>query len=390
MPPLLKRTLLLLAVTGALLLAPWPSLANSDAEKRQAAVSKQINRVLKELADEKNRYSELERKLEDVEKRIQFQTNTLRKLESQIGKGEQRLTGLQASVKEQRYQLSDQQRLLAKQLRAAWMTGNQETVQLWLSGRDIKMFGPVLTWYDYVNKSRADNVIGLSAELELLTRTEKELAEATDALRGLRDSEQQNIGRLDAAREQRAQLLASSGQRIKAEESQLKKLKQEEAELAKLIEKLKIAAAKAPPPSKPSVPDVPFRKLTGKLHWPVKGKIQHDYGSPRADGRLKWNGVTIKAKRGSKVHSVAGGEVIFADWLGRLGLLMIVDHGDNYLTLYGHNQALYKKPGDKVTAGDLIASVGDSGGRTESALYFEVRKGSSFRNPHLWCKKAAL
>lgn len=390
MPPLLKRASLLLAISGALWLAPASLYANKDAEKRQAAVAKQIDLVIQELQAEKNRYSELEKKLQDVEKRIQFQSRTLRKLEEQITKGAARITQLQADQKEQRYALSDQQRLLAKQLRAAWMTGNQEQLQLWLSGRDVKMFGPVLTWYEYVSKSRADNVIDLSAELELLAKTEQELQEATEALRVLRDSEQQNVGRLDAAREQRASLLASSGKRIKAEENQLQKLKQEEAELAALIKKLKLAAARAPKPVKPAVPSKPFAKLTGKLHWPVKGRIQHDYGAPRADGRLKWNGVTIKAKRGSKVRSVAGGEVIFADWLGRLGLLLIVDHGDNYLTLYGHNQALYKKPGEKVSAGDLIASVGDSGGRTESALYFEVRKGSQFRNPHLWCKKAAL
>lgn len=373
----------------ALLLLPLLVLAADDPAARQKAVQNQIAQVVKELEDEKNRYSALERKLADVERRIQHQARTLRKLDIEIGKGEQRLSRLEIKQTEQQQALRAQQSMLAKQLRASWVAGNQERLQLWLSGGDVKLFGPVLTWYDYINKNRAGNVIDLANELELLAQTERELAAADEALRGLRDSERDNIGQLDAAREQRAALLAASGNRIQSEENQLKSLKAEQKQLTALIARLKAAAAKAPPAASVE-PVKPFAQLAGQLRWPVKGKILHDYGAPRADGRLKWNGVTIQAKRGSKVRSVAAGEVIFADWLGRLGLLMIVDHGNNYLALYGHNQALYKKPGEKVATGELIASVGDSGGRAESALYFEVRKGSGFRNPHLWCKKAAL
>ena len=360
-----------------------------DHQKRQRVLEGKIASLIKELEGEKNRYSDLERKLADVERRIQFQNRTLRSLEIKTASVRERLQRLEIQREDQQQELRRQQGLLSQQVRAAWMTGNQERLQLWLNGGDVKLFGPVLTWYEYVNKSRSENVIGLSDDVARLKQTEQELREASVALERLRDTEQKSINQLGVAREQREALLTASKARIAAEESQLQKLKKEQAELAALIKRLKELAARAPKKNAQK-PSQPFAKLTGQLRWPVKGKIVHDYGAPRANGRLKWNGVTIQAKQGAKVRAIAGGEVIFADWLGRLGLLMIVDHGGDYLTLYGHNQALYKKPGETVSPGELIASVGDSGGRTESALYFEVRKGSSFRNPHQWCKKAAL
>lgn len=359
-------------------------LAKDDPQVRQKALQSEIAAVLKDIAKEKNRYTDLERKLSDVEKRIQAHAIKLRGLDAEVQVSSRRLADLQKKKASQSEALNEQQRLLAKQLRAAWVAGNQERLQLWLSGGDVKMFGPMLTWYDYINRRRVENVVDISNEIEVLAQLEQQLADADKQLRQLRGKEAKNAALLAEARKSRKALLSSSQAKIKAESDQLKALREEDARLKSLIERLKAAAAQAPPAAKPSTP---FAKLVGKLRWPVKGKVLTDYGEPRADGRLKWNGVTLSAKRGAKVTAVADGEVIYADWLGRLGLLMIVDHGDNYLTLYGHNEALYKKPGDRVLAGELLSSVGDSGGRQGTALYFEVRKGSEFRNPHLWCKK---
>lgn len=381
----LRSALIALGLLVAVL-SPSVVLAKDDPEARQKALQSQIDSVLKDIAKEKNRYSDLERKLSEVEKRIQTHAVKLRSLDAEVKKSSQRLAELKKKKATQSQALTEQQQLLAKQLRAAWVAGNQERLQLWLSGGDVKMFGPMLTWYDYINQRRVENVVDISNEIEVLAQLEQQLADADNKLRKLRAKEAQNAKLLTEARKSRKALLSSSQAKIKAEKDQLQALRAEDARLKSLIKRLKEAAAKAPPPAKPTTP---FSKLVGKLRWPVKGKIISDYGEPRADGRLKWNGVTLRAKRGAKVSAVADGEVIYADWLGRLGLLMIVDHGDNYLTLYGHNEALYKKPGDKVLAGELLSSVGDSGGRKDTALYFEVRKGADFRNPHLWCKKPA-
>lgn len=375
------------ALALCLLLLPTLAVAATDPKQRQQQLQQQITELVKELESEKNRYSEHQKKLAKIERSVQRQSRALRELDQQVAQAQSRLAALEHRQSEQQQQLQQQRVLLASQLRASWLTGNQERLQLWLSGADLSMFGPVLTWYEYLNNNRVGNVVDLAAELEQLAQTEAELLAVAKQKNELRDQAQKKSAELASARKQRQELLGSSKARIAAEQNQLKQLKKEQAELTALIKRLQEMAAKAPPAPPPSKP---FARLRGQLRWPAKGKIVADYGAPRADGRLKWNGVTIKSPAGSKVKAVAGGEVIFADWLGRLGLLMIIDHGDNYLSLYGHNQALYKKPGDKVSADELIASVGDSGGRSEAGLYFEIRQGSKFRNPHLWCKQAAL
>jgi septal ring factor EnvC (AmiA/AmiB activator) len=128
----------------------------------------------------------------------------------------------------------------------------------------------------------------------------------------------------------------------------------------------------------------PFSGYKGRLTWPVAGRLLHDYGQPRASSQLKWNGVVLVAPRGQEVRSVYHGRVVFADWLAGLGLLVIVDHGESYMTLYGYNETVLKNTGDWVAPGDVIATVGDSGGQTQASLYFEIRRGSQPVNPRQW------
>jgi murein hydrolase activator len=128
----------------------------------------------------------------------------------------------------------------------------------------------------------------------------------------------------------------------------------------------------------------PFAKLKGKLAWPVQGKLVGDYGKPRDGGPVRWNGVLLEASQGTQVRAVYHGRIAFADWLPGLGLLIIVDHGDGYLSLYGHNEALLKEPGEWVEPGESIAQVGDTGGRARPGLYFEIRHNGEPVNPHPW------
>ena len=131
----------------------------------------------------------------------------------------------------------------------------------------------------------------------------------------------------------------------------------------------------------------PFGSLKGQLKWPVAGRLLERFGSQKKGGNLKWQGVLIDAESGTRVNAVGAGKVVFADWFRNLGLLIIIDHGDGYMSLYGHNQNLLKNTGDWVMPGETIATVGDSGGQTDTALYFEIRQGAEPLNPSLWCKK---
>ena len=134
-----------------------------------------------------------------------------------------------------------------------------------------------------------------------------------------------------------------------------------------------------------NIGEIPFQKRKGKMYWPTSGKISNKFGSRKAQGRLKWNGVLIKAASGQGVYAIHGGRVVFSDWIRSYGLLIIIDHGNGYLSLYGHNQSIYKEARDWITAGEKIASVGNSGGSQSPALYFEIRAGEKPINPKHWC-----
>src|SRR5690606_973826 len=143
------------------------------------------------------------------------------------------------------------------------------------------------------------------------------------------------------------------------------------------------------PAAFPVAADEPFPKLKGKLPWPVQGRLTGDYGEPRDGGPLKWNGVLVEAERGTPVRAIYHGRVVFAEWLAGLGLLLIVDHGDGFMSLYGHNDALLKEAGDWVAPGEPIAQVGDSGGQARVGLYFEIRRDGEPVNPHQWIAGSA-
>jgi septal ring factor EnvC (AmiA/AmiB activator) len=131
----------------------------------------------------------------------------------------------------------------------------------------------------------------------------------------------------------------------------------------------------------------PFDRLKGKLAWPVMGRLAGEFGQPREGGTVRWNGVLIEANQGTPVRAIYRGRVAFADWLPGLGLLLVLDHGGGYMSLYGHNQSLLKEPGDWVSPGETIAQVGDTGGQARPALYFEIRAKGEPVNPHDWIKK---
>jgi septal ring factor EnvC (AmiA/AmiB activator) len=191
------------------------------------------------------------------------------------------------------------------------------------------------------------------------------------------------VSRLQSARERRGRALVSLEAESKNRAKELERLKDQQGGLEKLVRELRRALEridKFPTDSKDA-----FAKLRGKLAWPVAGKLVASFGQTRAGG-MKWDGVLLAGAQGTPVRAVYHGRVVYADYLAGLGLLAIVDHGDGYLSLYGHNERLFKEVGERVTAGDTIATVGDSGGRSTPALYFEIRKAGKPVDPRPWFK----
>jgi len=244
----------------------------------------------------------------------------------------------------------------------------------------------VLVYYQYFGRARAAQIAAIDAHLGELATLDEGLAAEEQRLAALEQQQQGELTRLQSARERRGRALVSLDAETKNRAQELDRLKDQQDGLEKLVRELRRALErldKFPSDSKDA-----FAKLRGKLAWPVAGKVVASFGQTRAGG-LKWDGVLVAGAQGTPVRAIYHGRVVYADWLSGLGLLTIIDHGDGYLSLYGHNERLFKEVGERVTAGDTIATVGDSGGRPSPGLYFEIRKAGHPIDPRPWFKSAS-
>ncbi len=213
----------------------------------------------------------------------------------------------------------------------------------------------------------------------------RSLAE-TARLQALEEQHAQQVAALKSSQEARAKAVSAINRQIKQQGSELARLKSQAASVEKLIAELRRAIEKAQASRPKGVArQAPFEPLKGKLSWPVSdGKVLARFGQSRAGGSLKWQGMLIGTARGARVRAPFAGQVVYGDWLPGMGLMLVLDHGGGYMSLYGHNEELFRKVGDTVAAGDAIGSVGDSGGHNQPALYFEVRRGRTPVNPEIW------
>ena len=292
---------------------------------------------------------------------------------------ENRIEELEAQSRAREAELDEETSLLAAQVRAAYTNGRQERVKLLLNQHDPAALGRMMAYYRYLSEHRGNNIDSVNRHLTELSRLHSEAARERDRLSALAAERQAELDRLGAAQGKRRDLLASLKTRMQQEGAEIERLAAEEKDLTRLIAELTSILSDYPITS-----DAPFTDLKGGLTWPVVGTLLHDFGQARAGGGLKWNGVVLAAPRGREVRAVYHGRVVFADWLAGLGLLVIVDHGEGYMTLYGYNETTLKSAGDWVAPGDVIATVGDSGGRSQSGLYFELRQGAKPIDPRSW------
>jgi septal ring factor EnvC (AmiA/AmiB activator) len=275
--------------------------------------------------------------------------------------------------------LAGERAALGDQVRVSYMTGREELFKLLLSQESPASLGRMLVYYDYFNRARSERIRAVSAELgkldDLGSQTERVAAE----LARLEAEQAAEVAALAKIRDERKAAVAKLDAGIATANAAMTKLRSDEKRLTELVVQLTELMAGFPVDT-----EQPFGKLKGKLAWPVQGRIVGDYGQPRGGGPVKWSGVLLEASQGTAVRAVYHGRVAFADWLPGLGLLIIVDHGDGYMSLYGHNEALLKEPGDWVEPGETIAQVGDTGGQSRPALYFEIRQNGEPVNPRPW------
>jgi septal ring factor EnvC (AmiA/AmiB activator) len=280
---------------------------------------------------------------------------------------------------QQQRALDDGRAVLADQLRAAYLIGRQEPLKLLLEARDPLRGERIFAYYGYLGRARAEQIAQIGQHLQRLDELDAELAQQQSQLAQLKAAQQSQLQQLERARTERHRVLTSLESSARSHEQSLARLKAQQADLEQLLEDLNHSLKEVPLPDTASA----FGRLRGQLHWPVAGHIRAQFGDARASG-VKWDGLVVATERGEPVKAVSAGRVVYADWLPGLGLLAIIDHGEGYLSLYGHNEQLYKAVGEPVVAGDVIAAAGDTGGRPEPELYFEIRREGHPVDPRPW------
>lgn len=348
-------------------------------EQELAEVRGQINALKQSLDDSAAARDRVSAELQSAEVAIAEQRRRLKEVERQRDASARRKQELDASLAAREAELDDEAAELATQVRTAYMSGNQERIKLLLNQRDPATLGRLMAYYGYLNEYRADHIEAVTAHIQELAQLRGEVAAEAARIAELARVRYAELSLLNAAQEQRQQLLAALREKITDEGREVERLAAQEKDLSRLITELTSILSDYPITS-----EEPFSDYKGRLTWPVAGTLLHDFGQPRAAEQLKWNGVVLGAPHGREVRSVYHGRVVFSDWLSGLGLLVVVDHGEGYMTLYGYNESLLKNAGDWVAPGDVIATVGDSGGQVRSALYFEIRRGTQPVNPRQW------
>ncbi|WGV22267.1 MULTISPECIES: murein hydrolase activator EnvC [unclassified Pseudomonas] len=431
------RALILLALSCLL----SPAFADERAQTQQ-----QLDATRQDIAELKKTLGKLQEEKAGVQKDLKATETDIGNLEKQVEalqqelkKTEGELERLDSEKKKLQSARVEQQRLIAIQARSAYQNGREEYLKLLLNQQNPEKFARTLTYYDYLSKARLEQLRTFNETLRQLANVEQEIATQQQQLLAQRADLDSRRQALETERGKRQQVLAKLNSDMKDRDQKLQSREQDQADLSKVLKTIEetlarqareaeearkkallaqqeaekrrqqeaLAAAAAreqarepvEPPKKARTTLGPmvssdgvsyggaFSAARGKLPWPVNGRLLARFGDARgSDARAKWDGVMISANPGTQVRAVHGGRVVFADWLRGAGLLVILDHGNGYLSLYGHNQSLLKSAGDIVKAGEAISTVGDSGGQDAAGLYFAIRQQGRPTDPSQWCR----
>ena len=329
----------------------------------------------------RSEYDRLQQLLQLSEEEIGNTADKLSALTEELNDKQHILTDLRNRQQNQHIQLAQQRKILAQQIRAAYMVGRQDYLKLWLNQQDPFAVGRVLGYYDYFNRARVQQIEIINKSLEQIQLLERTIQQQTIELNRVLSHQGSKREELAGNYQERQQILAQLTNTLEAQDQELKKLQEDKQHLESLLGSLSEVSKVIPPPAS----NVNFAQLKGQLPKPTTGQVFKQFGESLI-GSLKSQGMIFKAGLGDKVNAVAAGRVVFAQWFRNYGNLVILDHQQGYMSLYAHNRSLHVKAGDWVETGTNLASVGDSGGRDMAALYFEIRYQGSPVNPAGWLK----
>jgi septal ring factor EnvC (AmiA/AmiB activator) len=369
----------ILALTLALGAAP--ALAQQEVTPAQIEdLKERIEDINDWLAEAEEDRSALERQLAATEKTISRLSRERRSLREKAEQQQQRLRELETEADELTRTLDRQRESLKKQIRAAWMEGDAPAVKVLLNEIDPDRIARTMTYYEYLSKDTVTRLEAFRKSLQELKDTRAAVQATRVELARTEENVASRQEQLTESREQRQQTLAALNADIRNRLSEREELEADRKRLEKLLAEVQQAINNIPSPNESQ----PFASLRDKLPWPAQGKVLSGYGDRYADGKLRRNGLLIRTEEEAEVRAIHYGRVVFANWLRGFGLITIIDHGDGYMTLYGHSSSLFTSPGDWVAAGEPIALAGRTGGTDSPALYFEVRHNGKPDNPGRW------
>ena len=372
-------------LAALLLLLPLHAVTETDAGTQNAERIAQLRAQVAEVTGELKQ-AQVQKDIElaalrETEEEISRLAGQLRRTELDIDKVVKRREELLKTLGPVEKRLAEQKELLRLQVLASYQMGRQQRLRLLLNQDDPSRLSRILSYYDYLNHARAGLINDIQASFRTLIETGEKIREEEAAMQQLRTEQYQLLASVEQARDNRRQALASWEEKITSADKRLNALQQDVTQLQELTRKLTQVVV---PPAPEAPKNIAFRTRKGELPWPVKGRMVQRFGETM-NGGVTLEGIVIESEEGEDVRAVHGGDVVFADWLRGYGLMLIVDHGDGFMTLYGYNQSLLKGVGDPVEAGEIVSLAGVSGGRRNAAVYFAIRKGASPVNPLSWC-----
>jgi septal ring factor EnvC (AmiA/AmiB activator) len=395
-------------------------ISNEKPKENLSNIHERIEKLKKDLDQTKEAHADVADALKKSEKAISETNRKLFEIKQDHQKYSETLQSLQQKKSSLETTLGQQKGQLSKQLYQQYVHGETQYLPIILDAKNPSEISRQLHYLSYVGHARSDLIDSMQHNLGKVTKLNEETASTLKQVAELKNQQEAAKHNLEKEKENKAKVLEKLSSKIDAQRNEISKLKRDEKNLSELVEKLSKAAQTKASPKKlttstsksdqtsvatrteEKVPSQPitvaknetlpsagfdggdFSALRGKLHLPVRGEVSNRFGATREDTGVTWKGLFIRSAEGSEVKCIANGKIVFADWMRGFGNLLIIDHGDGYMSLYGNNQALLRKMGDNVKSGDTIASVGNSGGNETAGLYYELRKQSKPFDPMSW------
>lgn len=379
------RLSVLLTFLGLITLFLSGYTANVEANTKQQKESElkelqlKIKQLQKNIAAKQNSKSQYVKQLRTIEKSIGSLNKKIKNSEAQIKTSKKRLKNLNSQKKQLNKSLTKNKARLKKQIYGAYVQGQSSQLQMIFNQQQPSELQRQLVFYQYIAQQQSHIIQSVNSDIKQLETTQQEITQETAALKKSKAQFIKEQKTLAQDRTKRRSIIKNIDAQLKKQGTYLSSLNEDAEQLKNLISSINEIFKDNTPPEKP------FPSLKGQLPWPLEGELKAMYGRLKPLSNLKWQGHVIYAPLGNHVRAIASGRVAYADWLKGFGNIIIIDHGNNYLSLYSHNQSLYKAAGEPVKKGEIISSSGNSGGNKKSGIYFEIRKKGSPQNPSLWC-----